>query len=171
MRIYIACGLTHVPRNIFDEYTAFIHALAASVRAQPRGHDIRYALINSDPQLASKPFDERARLCYLWDREMVEASELVIAEVSFPSIGVGVEMQIAQQRGIPIIQCFKDFGQNKMAPVEYVNPDLSHHQLQIGEGYVSLMALGIPEVIKVIRYQDQPDGIAKIIEAVGLLEK
>ena len=28
MNIYIACGLTHVPKEQFDEYVAFIHHLA-----------------------------------------------------------------------------------------------------------------------------------------------
>ena len=62
-----------------------------------------YALVNSDPQLASKPFEERARLCYLWDRNMVEQAELIIAEASFPSTGLGIEMQIAESKGTPII--------------------------------------------------------------------
>ena len=171
MKMYIACGLTHVPRDLFDEHAAFIHALAAALSAQPPRHEVKYALINSDPQLATKPFGDRARLCYLWDREMVEGADLVIAEASFPSIGLGIELQIAQQQGTPIILCFRDFGRNKIPPVEYVNPDHSHHELQIGEGYVSLMALGIPEIVKVIRYEKSDDGIAKVITAVELLEK
>src|SRR5437016_3430664 len=88
MKIYIACGLTHVPRGpIFDEHIAFIHGLAEELKGA--GHEVKYALVNSDPQLASKPFVERPRLCYLWDRNMVEEAELVIAEASFPSTGMG----------------------------------------------------------------------------------
>ena len=64
-------------------------------------HEVMYALVNSDPQLASKPFDERARFCYLWDRNMVEHAELLIAEASFPSTGLGIEMQIAEGKGTP----------------------------------------------------------------------
>ena len=78
------------------------------------GHEVMYALVNSDPQLATKPFGDRARLCYLWDRNMVERADLVIAELSFPSTGVGVEMQIAETKGTPIIVCFRDFGSNKV---------------------------------------------------------
>jgi hypothetical protein len=95
MKIYIACGLTHVPRNLFREHTSFIHQLASELRRTDDAHEVRYALVNSDPQLAAKPFGERARLCYLWDRDMVEQADLVIAELSFPSTGVGIEMQIA----------------------------------------------------------------------------
>jgi Nucleoside 2-deoxyribosyltransferase len=145
MKIYIACALTHVPRGtIFEEHTAFIHQLAEKLKSA--GHDVMYALVNSDPQLASKPFEERARLCYLWDRNMVEQANLVIAEASFASTGLGIEMQIAENRGTPIIVCFRDFGTNKVESVSYENPDHSRHSLQVGEGFVTLMAMGVPTI-------------------------
>jgi len=168
MKIYIACALTHVPRGaIFEEHVAFIHALAEKLKSA--GHEVMYALVNSDPQLALKPFEERARLCYLWDRNMVEQAELVIAETSFPSTGVGVEMQIAESKGTPIIVCFRDFGTNKVDSVSYENPDRSRHNLQVGDGFVTLMALGVPAIFKVIRYSDDQDGLAKVMSALDLL--
>jgi hypothetical protein len=168
MKIYIACGLTHVPRGaIFKEHTAFIHALAGELKSA--GHEVMYALVNSDPLLATKPSQERPRLCYLWDRNMVEQAELVIAEASFPSTGVGIEMQIAEREGTPIIICFRDFGCNRVDSVEYENPDHTHHNLQVGEGFVTLMALGVPTVFKIIQYADTPDGLAKIMSALDLL--
>ena len=61
MKIYIACALTHLPRGaIFDEHVAFVHSLAEMLKGA--GHEVMYALVNSDPQLATKPFDDRARL-------------------------------------------------------------------------------------------------------------
>src|SRR5258705_10856118 len=118
MKIYIACTLTHVPRGaIFEEHVAFIHSLAEMLKKA--GHNVTYALVNSDPQLASKPFEDRARLCYLWDRHMVEQAELIIAEASFPSTGLGIEMQIAESNGTPIILCFRDFDTNKVENVSY----------------------------------------------------
>jgi len=171
MKIYIACGLTHVPRNLFQEHTCFIHQLAAALRQTDDAHEVRYALVNSDPQLAAKPFGERARLCYLWDRDMVEQADLVIAEASFPSTGVGIEMQIAESKGTPIILCFRDFEINKVQPVSYENPDHTRHQLQIGDGYVTLMALGVPSIFRVIRYLNSQDGVNKILETVKLLDK
>ena len=156
MKIYIACGLTHVSRDLFADYTLFIHELAASLTAA--GHEVKYALVNSDPQLAFKPFGERARLCYLWDREMVEEAELVIAETSFPSTGQGIELQIAENRDIPILICFRDVDQNRADAVSYLNPDGQQYELQIGDGFVSLMALGLPSVFRVIRYQNGRHG-------------
>ena len=70
MKVYLACGMTHVPRSNFQRYADFIHSTAEALR-QLGCEQVRYALMHSDPQLAEKPFEERAKLCYLWDREMV----------------------------------------------------------------------------------------------------
>ena len=58
--------------------------------------------IGSDPQLAEKPPKERASLCYTWDRRMVEEADLVIAEASFPSTGLGIELQIADTEDVEV---------------------------------------------------------------------
>lgn len=80
MKIYIACGLTHVPRDVFADYTSYLHRLAARLRDVPSVTSVRYALVDSDPQLASKPAGDQAGLCYDWDRRMVEEADLVVAE-------------------------------------------------------------------------------------------
>ena len=166
MQIYIACALTHVPRNEFARYSSFIHRLAAACEAAG-SHHCSYALINSDPQLAAKPIHERARLCYQWDREMVERADLVIAECSYPSIGLGIELQIALSASIPLILCFQRGSDHQATPIEYVNPDRDRHVLQIGEEYVSLMALGLPNVRQVIGYSTEDEGLGVIVDAVS----
>ncbi|MCA6118875.1 hypothetical protein J6524_28935 [Bradyrhizobium sp. WSM 1738] len=171
MKIYIACALTHVPRSLFDEHVAFIHQLAKALREDDPNADIKYALVNSDPQLSTKPAAERARLCYVWDRAMVEEADLVIAEASFPSTGLGIEMQLAESNGTPIILCFRDFGANKVRSQAYENPDHSRHELQVGEGFVTLMALGIPTIFRTIQYCGPQDGIALVLDAVNSLRQ
>ena len=169
MKIYIGCGLTHVPRDCFSDHAEFIHELAA--RLTDADHAVRYALRDSDPQLAEKPFGERARLCYLWDRRMVEDADLMVAEASFPSTGLGIEMQIAERRDTPIVLCFRDFGSNRVSPVSYQTPDHQRHELQIGEGFVTLMALGVPSIFRVIRYSTKNDGIEQVRAAIALLDR
>lgn len=169
VKLYLACALTHVPRDRFGEYAEFVHALAAQLSAV--GHQVKYALVNSDPQLETKPVHERARLCYLWDCRMVQDAEAVIAECSFPSIGLGVELQVAASKEIPVIIAFRDLRENRAIPVRYTNPDHSEHELQIGAGFVSLMALGLPTVFRVHSYSNAGDGIAKIVESVELLKR
>lgn len=170
MNVYISCALTHVPRDHFKQYADFIHHLADAARAvgcEP----VTYALVNSDPQLAEKPFEERARLCYLWDRELVQQADLIIAEASFPSTGMGIELQIAENLGIPVIIAFKRGAENRIESIEYENPDHKRHMLQIGEGYVSLMALGLPTVFKVIGYETVESGVSDIVDAILLVMK
>ena len=166
IQIYIACGLTHVPRNIFPNYVGYIHQLAAELRQIADVLDVRYALINSDPQLASKPAEEQAKLCYDWDRQMVEGADLVIADASFPSTGLGIELQIAAAASIPIIMLVGDLGINRVSEVRYRNPDSSEHEIQICMGIVSLMALGLPTIRKTIYYCAFDEAISRAANAV-----
>lgn len=168
MKLYIACALTHVPRQHFREYSDFQHQLAACLSGM--GHQVRYALVNSDPQLSSKPRSERARLCYLWDIKMVSEADAVIAECSFPSIGLGIELQHAVENETPIILVYRDFSDNRASPVHYKNPDESEHELQIGEGFVSLMALGLPTVLKVHQYSTTDEGISLVRQALDFVQ-
>jgi hypothetical protein len=167
---YIACALTHVPRESFARYVAFVHALAKVVTSAGCKH-ASYALIDSDPQLAEKPFAERARLCYLWDRDLLRQSNLVIAEVTYPSIGMGIELEIASSMGIPVIMCYQRAAKNQVEPAEYENPDHSRHRLQVGEGYVSLMALGLPTLFQVIGYTSDEEAFADVADAIKILSK
>jgi nucleoside 2-deoxyribosyltransferase len=170
VNVYISCALTHVPRVVFQQYVAFIHKVADALRSAGV-RQVTYALINSDPQLAEKPFNERARLCYVWDRELVEQADVIIAEATFPSIGMGIELQVAESLGKPIILIFQRDDEYKAAPADYRNPDSTEHTLQIGDGYVSLMALGLPNIFHAIGYTDHDQAMQDIVTIVELLRK
>jgi hypothetical protein len=170
MKIYIACALTHIPRHLFESYVSFLHALSAALADGVVQHDVKYALVHSDPQLAGRPYAERARLCYTWDRQMVESADVVIAEASFPSTGLGIELQLAENKGTPILLCYRDFGQ-RATKATYHNPDDSSHELQIGEGFVTLMAKGIPTIFRTIEYVDEDDGIHQIVAVIDELDR
>ena len=169
MTVYLGCGLTHVPRAVFLDHVAMLHRIATEL--ERTGTEVMYALKHSDPQLAEKPFEERARLCYLWDRKLVERSDVLIAEATYPSTGLGIEMQMAESRGKPIIICFRASIDTRAAEVRYENPDHTRHTLQIGEGYVSLMALGIPSVFKIIPYERPDDCISQLARAILELKR
>lgn len=164
MRIYIACGLTFVPREHFQKYAEFLHNVASRLMSQ--GHSVKYALVNSDPQLAEHSEDQRARLCYDWDRRMVEEADLVLADATFPSIGLGIELQLADDNDTPVLLLFSREWSHRAQDVVYENPDHSRHHLQIGEGYVSLMALGLPSIARIVGYDNAEQGAAL---AVGLV--
>lgn len=97
---------------------------------------------------------------------MVEESDLVVAEASFPSVGLGIEMQVADQAGIPIILAFGRCFEMPATPIDYSNPDGTRHQLQIGDGSVSLMARGVPSVLQYIQYESEAEGQQRLSAAV-----
>lgn len=163
MKVYIACSLTHVPREHFADYVKFIHKIAEEITEC----NSKYALVNSDPQLGEFEEEQKAKLCYLWDRNMVEEANLVIAEASYPSIGLGIELQIAENKNIPVILIFKDVNKNKAEAISYSNPDSNQYNLQIGEGFVSLMALGLPNICKVIKYEEERQCIININKEIA----
>lgn len=167
MNIYIASGLTHVPREHFEFYVQSIHSLANTLKE----NNVKYALVNSDPQLNDIPNNKKAHYCYIWDRKMVEEADLIIAEASFPSTGLGIELQIAENLNIPIIIIYRDFKVNQSASVEYKNPNEQYYELQIGEGFVSLMALGLPNIRKVIRYDNLDELFTEVKDNIYQLNK
>lgn len=170
IKIYLACGLTHVPRTEFAAYVDLIESVAQFL-TNKHGAEVKYALRDSDPQLSHKPFEDRARLCYVWDKEMVEWADVIVAEASYPSTGLGIELQIACSRETPIFIAFKLEESHKAPPVQYKTPDQKIHHLQLGEGYVSLMALGLPSIFKVLPYANAEEACTEVGRAVATLIK
>jgi len=151
-KIYIACALTHVPENIFNAYTQSIIEMANKL--EKSGYLVKYALRDSDPQLTEYPENKKAELCYQWDKEMVLWADVIIAECSFPSIGLGIELEIASSANKKTIVLYNKDDLHKATPKSYDLGNQSLHELQIGAGHVSLMALGLPNIASVIPYSD-----------------
>lgn len=159
-----------MPRDSFQNYVALIHDIAQKISVGAECA-VKYALKDSDPQLADRPFEDRARLCYSWDRQMVEWADILIAEATYPSTGLGIELQIAENKSIPIILCFNGSESNKAEPVDYENPDHSRHSLQLGEGYITLMALGLPSLYKILPYSNKDQIISNLLKLIGVLNR
>lgn len=168
MKIYLACALTYVPSTLFTTYVSFIHELATTLSELPTVDQVRYALVDSDPQLATENEEEKPNLCYSWDRRMVEEADLLVADATFPSTGLGIEMQIAEINKTPIILLAGRIGQKTASKRIYSNPDKQTHSIQIGRGIVSLMALGLPNISKVIEYDNYKQAIKATKLAVNL---
>ncbi|MBU0635812.1 hypothetical protein KKE06_02185 [Candidatus Micrarchaeota archaeon] len=79
--------------------------------------------------------------------QMTTQCDLFIAEVSSPSHGVGMELQMAIKHKIPIIALAKEGTE------------------------VSKMVLGLPNLQKVIRYKDTEELVKKVEEALNQREK
>jgi len=163
--VYISCSLTHVPSNIFEQYCDFIRDIAKMLE-QKHGFSVKYALKDSDPFLPQYPFSKRPKKCYEWDRGMVEEADLVIAEVSFPSLGAGIELQIAEHKRIPVILIYKDYGFNVAEEKEYKNDDGKMHKLQIGNRIVSIIVQGNPAIVHEIYYSSYEEVIDSLSQFI-----
>jgi len=122
-RVYISGALTNVADP--DGTKAFYEALANTCREA--GLDVYLPHRHSDPQ--QRP-DLTPREVFDRDKREVLASDLLIAYVGVPSLGVGMEIAYAESAGMPIIL--------------------------LGEQgrRISRFPLGVPYVVEVIRFHD-----------------
>jgi hypothetical protein len=154
--------MTHVPKNSLSQYLEHIQHIAQALEAL--GPSVHHAFKDSDPKLGDLAESEKAHNCYKMDRDLVLQSALVIAEASFPSIGLGIELEIANENKIPILICYSKKFINPAERKCYQLGEAKSHELQIGKGYVSLMALGLPMLREVF---DCTSDLAKIASTVA----
>lgn len=102
---------------------------------------------------------------------MVEWADVIVAEASYPSTGLGIELQLACSQETPIVMAFKLDGRHKALPIQYKTPDEEIHNLQLGDGYVSLMALGLPSLFKVLPYATASEAYLEIGKSIETLRK
>jgi len=102
---------------------------------------------------------------------MVQWADAIVADASYPSIGLGIELQIATEVETPIVLCFRRIDEHRAHEVEYAGPNHERHHLQIGEGYVSLMALGLPSLFSVVGYERTSDAIESVRNAILVLNR
>src|SRR4030095_16215586 len=98
-------------------------------------------------------------------------ADVLVVDATFPAVGIGVELQVAAAKGIPVVISFNHALGKQLQPVRYENPDHSKHDLQIAKGCMSLMALGIPTIFRIVEYTRPSEGIASIVQAISLLRK
>ncbi len=110
---------------------------------QQRGYEVLTAHV-ADPDVLDKEWKGGVTASDIYTRDLrwLEESDLVIAEVSTPSLGVGVEIMVGQHLGKPVIcLCQKE---------------------------VTLSAMvGGNAVLHLIRYQDEPDLLRQLDRALA----
>lgn len=127
-QVYLSGALTGLASP--EEYRTFYEALAG-VCAEA---GIKVYI----PHLATDPVKNPGlspRDVYELDRSQVLAADLVVAYAGFPSLGVGMELEIANQAGIPVVL------------------------LAESEAPLSRMARGCPAVIGEIRFASREEAL------------
>lgn len=95
MIIYF-CGAILGGRNDLTVYQHVVHYL------QSKGHTVPTQHV-ANPDVLSEESALTAREVYVRDEAWIRQSDLLIAEISTPSLGVGYEIGRGLQQGIPVL--------------------------------------------------------------------
>ena len=99
MNVYFSCSLTG-GRDDQPVYAALVNAMLAE------GHQVLTAHLASSEVMAEEAVIDPATV-YQRDITWVETCDVVVAEVSTPSHGVGYEIAHALDRGKPVLCCYR----------------------------------------------------------------
>lgn len=130
-KLYISGALTGIEKP--TEIKAFYEAIALTT--EKIGFQAYVPHVNTDP--INNP-DVTPRQVYETDKNQVISSDLVIAYIGYPSLGVGMELAYAETNSIPIILVYE---KGKV---------------------ISRFPCGIPTVICEIQFTDYEDALNQI---------
>ncbi len=115
MNIYFACSITG-GREFESAYQAIVHALTEDGHEVPTAH-----LAGSGVTSVEAVIDPHE--VYARDVSWIRASDILIAEVSVPSHGVGYEIGFALGLGKPVLALYHEG--RKVSKMISGNPDLN----------------------------------------------
>lgn len=148
-------AITSVPKRQHPYFVEFNNAVRMLLQFR-YGVNFSSALNDNESTLDSYPQEQQARMCYIRDQASVEWSDFIIGDVTFPSTGLGQEVERANSKGIPIIALVR--GTRRIKPeerpylVQPVGGEIEHHALHVGSGGVSFMLQGNPALKVILKY-------------------
>lgn len=115
MNIYFACSITG-GRDFESVYQAIVHALTENGHEVPTAHLAETGITSVEAVIHPNEVYER-------DVAWIRACDVLIAEVSMPSHGVGYEIGFALGIGKPVLALYQDG--RKVSKMISGNPDSS----------------------------------------------
>jgi 2'-deoxynucleoside 5'-phosphate N-hydrolase len=100
MQVYLAAAMTNPSRDVAVAQALLAHLEAAGHRV-PTGHVARWTGRADDAPLGEAQLARR-------DIAWVLESDALVAEVTTPSHGVGIEVAIASGRAIPVLLLYRE---------------------------------------------------------------
>lgn len=113
--VYFACSI----RGGGD--TSSYHDIIANIK-QTGGHVLSEIFVNDAISLQGSPLPDKE--IYQRDTGWIQQADVVIAEVTNPSLGVGYELAYAETRGIPILCLFNKDSDKKLSAMISGNDNL-----------------------------------------------
>lgn len=135
--VYISGALSDVPDSVRPSYLGFYEAIGRTVET--------FGLVSYVPHLNTDPVSHKnvtPKQVDLIDRTAVTSAILVIAVADNPSLGVGIEVEMACHAAKPVV--------------------LLCQQKRLEERRISRLIRGNPSVIGEIVYEDFADALAQL---------
>ena len=126
--VYFASCLSNLPINESFKFKRQLEDLSDAIECNGFVGVVPHR--DTDPE---KNLDASASLVYETDLQKILTSNLIVADLSYSSTGLGMELEIAKCNGIPVIAMCK-----------------------VGS-VVSRMALGSPALVAFIEYENEKD--------------
>lgn len=140
-KVYVSGPLTNVEISVATSLKQFY--IAIRDLCHKSGYDAYVPHANGTDPIANPHIPPWQ--VFRTDKEQVQSSDLVIAYVNIPSLGVGMELAYAESRSIPIILLYERGAQ------------------------VSRFVLGIPTVVAIVEFVDFDDALKQIESQLILL--
>jgi len=141
MKIFYATAMTDIPETYKKMHSKNVDDTIKKIQSNP--NIIVYSGLTTPAQINREIFDQKENeKLYKWYINLIKKSDLFIADVTFPSIGVGIELQNASFLSKPIYLI--------------INTSIKKKE------NISRMLLGIDNIVKVIEYQDTNSLINKL---------
>lgn len=135
--VYVSGALSDLPDSIRPQYLAFYEAIGQQVTSIGLVPYIPHQ--NTDPV---KHQDVTPRQVDLIDRAAVTSAMLIVAVADNPSLGVGIEVEMAYHAAKPVV--------------------LLCHQDRITQRRISRLIRGNPGVVHEIIYTDQSEALIRL---------
>lgn len=131
MKIFLSTAMSNVPMKYKDKHANNMSLVLKTLNDNPK-YDIYSGLTHPAPINREINTIKDNKVLYEWYKTLISKSDIFIADVTYPSTGVGIELNIASNFKKPI----------------YLIADSSITK----EDEVSRMIIGIPYFIKILRY-------------------
>ena len=136
MNVFFARSMTLVPELHREEYADGLASIVEHLKVA-KGWSVTWGVDSAAPIDRSGRKPSEMMKLYSWYADFIAKADLLIADVTFPSLGVGIELQIACQNSV----------RTWLITNGRFTPRTN----------VSMMALGVPGVEKTIEYTAKPN--------------
>lgn len=156
LKFFVISALTHIEtKREFDYNNEMINHIMLMMWNEFNYHYGSSALLTNESQLKHVPKEWVAPLTYMLDQRSVRTADLIIAILSYPSQGLGQEMEHARENGVPIIGILQKTKLSKKrltyATFSY-DGELEERTLFKGRSGSSTMVVGNPSINYLVSY-------------------